>query len=119
MVSEEPCLKQLIDIYDELGNSVLGVQHVGMDQANKYGIVAHEGCVAEPTIKVKTLVEKPPVKQAPSDIAILGRYIIEPEIFDILENTPPGAGGEIQLTDALNVLALQKGMYAHIFQGKR
>lgn len=119
VVSEKPCLKQLIDVYEELGSSVLGVQHVGMNQVNKYGIVATEESMGQHTIKVKTLVEKPPVEEAPSDIAILGRYVIEPEIFDILENTPPGAGGEIQLTDALKILALQTGMYAHVFQGKR
>lgn len=119
VVSETPCLQQLINIYDELGGSVLGVQRVGMDQVNKYGIVAPEAFTTDRTAKVKTLVEKPPVTQAPSDIAILGRYIIEPDIFDILENTQPGAGGEIQLTDALKVLAAQKGMYAHVFEGKR
>jgi UTP--glucose-1-phosphate uridylyltransferase len=69
--------------------------------------------------KVKNLVEKPAVDKAPSNVAILGRYIITPEIFEILENTKPGAGGEIQLTDALKELATRQAMYAYVFEGRR
>ncbi len=119
IVSETPCLKQLIDVYDEFGRSVLGVQRVARRDVCKYGIVDPTGEAGERTVRVGNLVEKPPVDTAPSDIAVLGRYIIEPEIFSILENTDPGAGGEIQLTDALKVLSGEKAMYAHIFEGRR
>lgn len=119
IVSETPCLKQLIDVYDELGRSVLGVQRVAKEDVCKYGIVDPAGDAGERTVRVGGMVEKPAVNKAPSDIAVLGRYIIEPEIFDILEKTAPGAGGEIQLTDALLVLARKKAMYAHIFDGRR
>ncbi len=119
VVSQVPCLKQLINVYDEVGGSVLGVQRVAQKDVNKYGIVQPVDGSDNRTVKVQSLVEKPAPEQAPSDIAILGRYIIEPEIFDILENTTPGAGGEIQLTDALKTLAAMKPMYAHIFEGKR
>lgn len=119
IVSENPCLKQLIDVYDEYQGSVLGVQQVRRSDVSKYGIVEPAGNATERTVRVKSLVEKPAIDKAPSNIAVLGRYIIEPEIFDILKKTVPGAGGEIQLTDALKVLADLKGMYAHIFEGKR
>ena len=87
-------------------------------QVDKYGIV---DCTVEKNnvYRVKDLVEKPSIDNAPSDIAILGRYIITPTIFDILENTKPGAGGEIQLTDALKVLSKTEPMYAYDFNGRR
>lgn len=119
IVSETPCLKQLMEVYRNEGGSVLGVQRVGLENVSKYGIVQPEGSSGDRTVKVKSLVEKPSVEDAPSDIAVLGRYIIEPEIFNILEKTQPGAGGEIQLTDALKVLAGQKPIFAHVFEGKR
>lgn len=119
IVSETPCLKQLVDVYNEVGGSVLGVQRVAQSEVNKYGIVEPFGTSKSNTVKVKSLIEKPKPNEAPSDIAVLGRYIIEPELFHILENTKPGAGGEIQLTDALKVLAGQKAMFAHVFEGKR
>lgn len=116
--SGKPCLKQLIDVYDEYKTTVLGVQTVGEEDVSKYGIV--DGMFIEDGVyKVKNLVEKPSLDEAPSNIAILGRYIITPEIFDILDNTKPGAGGEIQLTDALKVLAQNQAMYAYNFKGKR
>jgi UTP--glucose-1-phosphate uridylyltransferase len=95
-----PCLEQMIDVYNVYNTSVLGVQRVSNSEVSKYGIVA---CDTEENkvYKVKDLVEMPSVADAPSDVAILGRYIITPTIFEILENTKPGAGGEIQLTDAL------------------
>lgn len=118
VVSKVPCLKQLIDQYDKIGSSILGVQNVARQDVSKYGIVDYEGN-ADKTVRVKSLVEKPAVEKAPSNIAVLGRYIIEPEIFEILAETKPGAGGEIQLTDALKTLASQKPVYAHVFDGKR
>ena len=116
--SEVPCLKQLMDCYNEYKTSILGVQTVPKDDVNKYGIV--DGLHIEDRVyKVKNLVEKPAVEEAPSNVAILGRYIITPQIFNILEQTKPGKGGEIQLTDALQTLISQEAMYAYNFEGKR
>ena len=114
----KPCLKQLIDCYDEYKTSVLGVQTVAAKDVNKYGIV--NGIHIEDRVyKVKGLVEKPAVEEAPSNVAILGRYIITPQIFKILEETKPGKGGEIQLTDALKTLVENEAMYAYNFNGRR
>lgn len=116
--SEVPCLKQLINCYNEYKTSILGVQTVERENVNKYGIV--DGLHIENRVyKVKKLVEKPSVDEAPSNVAILGRYIITPKIFEILENTKPGKGGEIQLTDALETLIANEAMYAYDFQGRR
>lgn len=113
-----PCLKQLINCYDRYKTSILGVQPVNKEDVCKYGIV--KGIEIENKIyKVNNMVEKPKVEEAPSNIAILGRYIITPQIFEILENTKPGKGGEIQLTDALRELAKQEAMYSYCFEGKR
>lgn len=115
---EYPCLKQLIDTFNEYKTSVLGVQEVDRNNVGKYGIV--EGKHIEGGVfKVKNLVEKPEIDKAPSNIAILGRYIITPTIFGILENTKPGKGGEIQLTDALKELLSNEAMYAYTFEGRR
>ncbi|MFL0167747.1 UTP--glucose-1-phosphate uridylyltransferase GalU [Candidatus Clostridium helianthi] len=116
--SEKPCLKQLIDCYSEYKTTILGVQTVAKENVSKYGIV--DGIHVEDRVyKVKDLVEKPNTEEAPSNVAILGRYIITPEIFNILENTKPGKGGEIQLTDALKTLIGTEAMYAYNFEGKR
>ena len=116
--SEVPCLKQLIDCYNEYKTTIVGVQPVDEDKVDKYGIV--DGIHIEDRVyKVKDLVEKPSVEEAPSNIAILGRYIITPQIFEVLENTVPGKNGEIQLTDALKTLIGQEAMYAYNFRGKR
>jgi len=116
--SEVPCLKQLIDCYSEYKTSILGVQEVPLSDVYKYGIVDGVS-IADRVYKVKDVIEKPSVEQAPSNIAILGRYIITPRIFDILENTKPGKGGEIQLTDALKTLISEEDMYAYNFKGRR
>jgi UTP-glucose-1-phosphate uridylyltransferase len=116
--AEVPCLKQMIDVYNEYKTTVLGVQEVRKEDVNKYGIVAHRP-VEDRVYKVRDLVEKPKTDEAPSNIAILGRYIITPEIFSILENTTPGAGGEIQLTDGLRELLKTEAMYAYNFVGRR
>lgn len=113
-----PCLKQMIDVYNEYKTSILGVQKVPEEDVSKYGIV---NCihVEGRVYKVKDLVEKPKQEEAPSNIAILGRYIITPKIFESLEKTSPGAGGEIQLTDALRDLSRIEAMYAYDFIGRR
>ncbi|WP_297521419.1 UTP--glucose-1-phosphate uridylyltransferase GalU [uncultured Clostridium sp.] len=115
---EKPCLGQLIECFNEYNTSILGVQQVAHEDVNKYGIV--DGVHVENGVyKVRNLIEKPPVDEAPTDVAILGRYIITPKIFEILENTKPGKGGEIQLTDALLTLINQEAMYAFNFEGVR
>ncbi len=115
---EYPCLKQLIDCYNEYKTSILGVQTVSEDDVDKYGIV--DGLHIEDSVyKVKGLVEKPNKNEAPTNVAILGRYIITPRIFEILENIKPGKGGEIQLTDALLELIESEAMYAYDFKGRR
>ena len=119
VASKKPCLKQLIEVYEEKNATVLGVQTVAHEDVSKYGIVDGVN-VGERLYKVRDLVEKPPVEEACSDIAILGRYVISPDIFEYLENQTPGAGGEIQLTDALKRMANDgKEMYAYDFKGTR
>lgn len=114
-----PCLRQLIDIYNETGSSILGVQEVAPEKVSSYGIVEPEGRVSERVWAVRDMVEKPSEEDAPSNLAVLGRYIIMPEIFDILEKTAPGRGGEIQLTDALKELAKSQEILAYNFEGRR
>ncbi len=116
--AEKPCLKQMIEAYEKYNTSILGVQQVALKDVSKYGIVKGDKA-AERVYKVNGLVEKPAVEDAPSNVAILGRYIINPGIFEILKNTKPGKGGEIQLTDALKELAQKEAMYAYVFEGKR
>ena len=113
-----PCLSQMIDVYNDLGGSVLGVQEVPADTVSNYGIVTPRA--VKPNIwQAMDLVEKPTQEEAPSRLAVLGRYILDPEIFAILEKTEPGRGGEIQLTDAIRVLAGQQAVYAYNFFGRR
>ncbi|WP_293684753.1 UTP--glucose-1-phosphate uridylyltransferase GalU [uncultured Phascolarctobacterium sp.] len=116
---EKPCLQQLLDVYDVTGASVLGCQIVPQEKVSSYGIVASEATENARIFKVNDMVEKPAVEEAPSRLAVLGRYVITPEIFAILEQTAPGRGGEIQLTDALKVLANEQAMYAYDFVGRR
>lgn len=116
--SPTPCLKQLIEQYDHYSGTILGVQKVRREDVSKYGIVKGKA-LDQGLYMVEDLVEKPSQKQAPSDVAILGRYIITPEIFPYLEQTPPGAGDEIQLTDALKALAKNKQVWAYEFDGRR
>jgi len=116
--SEVPVLKQLMECYECYPGSVVGVQEVPEDAVSKYGIVDPQH-VADGVSKALDLVEKPNLEEAPSRLAILGRYIIQPEIFEILENLPPGRSGEIQLTDALRILAHNGSVHACDFKGKR
>lgn len=118
VVAQQPCLSQMLNVYDEYKTSVLGVQKVDPSVVNKYGIVDCK-YVDERVYKVKDMIEKPDPKEAPSNIAALGRYIITPNIFPYLETQSVGAGGEIQLTDALRRLAKDEAMYAYDFKGHR
>lgn len=113
-----PCLKQLIGAYEKYGGTILGVQEVACDRVSRYGIVRPEERVDE-VWRVRDLVEKPAIEEAPSNLAVLGRYIITPKIFDLLEEQTAGKGGEIQLTDALCRLAKQEAVYAYRFTGRR
>lgn len=115
---QKPALRQLIDVYEKTGSSVLGCQMVPEAQVSSYGIVAGEP-VGERLVRVTDMVEKPAKEEAPSRLAVLGRYVITPEIFTLLENTKPGKGGEIQLTDALKALAMKQFIYAYDFEGRR
>lgn len=115
---KKPCLKQLIDTYEKYETSVLGVQEVDQKDTDKYGIV--DGIkIDDGVYEVKNLVEKPDPGKAPSNIAILGRYIITPEIFNILGELPPGKNSEIQLTVTLEKLKEKENIYAYVFEGKR
>ncbi|MGE4272422.1 MAG: UTP--glucose-1-phosphate uridylyltransferase GalU [Desulfitobacterium sp.] len=117
--SEVPCLKQMIQVYERHGASIVGVQQVPLEDTSKYGIV--DGVLFDESIyRAQDLVEKPRPEDAPSSrLAIMGRYILNPEIFDILENLPPGKGGEIQLTDGLKELAKSQEILAYQFDGQR
>ncbi|MBP1966966.1 UTP--glucose-1-phosphate uridylyltransferase GalU [Paenibacillus aceris] len=114
--SDPPCLKQLIQIYEEKHASVIAVKEVAWSDVGMYGIVDGQ-LIHDGLYQVRNLVEKPLVKP-PSNAAIVGRYILEPEIFDILEHTPSGAGDEIQLTDAMQELLKRQPLYAYKFKGK-
>ena len=116
---QEPALKQMIDVYERTNGSILGCQMVPEEKVSSYGIIDGEQTDDQRVMRVKDMVEKPSREEAPSRMAVLGRYIIKPQIFEILENTKPGKGGEIQLTDALRVLARQDAVYAYDFKGTR
>ena len=118
MDAEVPVLKQLMDVYEDCGGSVLGVQEVPREKVSSYGVVKPVP-VKDHLWRAEDLVEKPSLAEAPSRLAVLGRYIITPEIFAILEHTEPGRGGEIQLTDALKKLAERQPVYAYEFEGRR
>lgn len=117
---ERPCLKQMLDVYNAHNSSVVGVQEVPDNDVSKYGIInPKDQNLGNNIISVSSLVEKPSLKDAPSNYAIMGRYILTPEIFSILETLAPGAGGEIQLTDAINLLNNQQTVLAYEFEGSR
>ncbi|MHB8125748.1 MAG: UTP--glucose-1-phosphate uridylyltransferase GalU [Desulfitobacteriaceae bacterium] len=117
--SEEPCLRQMINVYERFGVSIVGVQEVPLEETSKYGIVDGESS-GERIYKARDLVEKPSPKDAPATrLAIMGRYILNPEIFDLLKNLKPGKGGEIQLTDGLRELRKLQEIIAYDFEGRR
>ena len=117
--SGEPALKQLISQYDKTGGTIIGCHLVRPEQVSSYGIINGTPTENPDLLKVKNMIEKPSIEEAPSRFAALGRYVITPEVFKILEQTKPGKGGEIQLTDALRVMAKNGNVYAYNFKGKR
>ena len=116
--NEQPCLRQLINVHNKYRSSVIAVEKVPMENISSYGCIKPK-LIEEAIYLIEELVEKPEREKAPSDLAIIGRYIITPEIFEILENTEPGKGGEIQLTDALSKLNRRQAIYGHQFSGRR
>lgn len=119
MEDDIPLTKQLINDYDATHASTLAVMEVPKEEVFKYGIINPGGEVEKNLFNVKNFVEKPPVDKAPSNMAIIGRYLLTPEIFQVLEEQEPGAGGEIQLTDAIDTLNKTQRVFAHNFTGTR
>src|SRR6266478_4779945 len=118
---ENPATKQLVEVYEATGVGAIAVEEVPKDRTHLYGIVAGEPAPQPPfgarLLRIRDLVEKPKPENAPSNLAITGRYVLPPAIFDCLERTKPGAGGEIQLTDALRLLSQEQGLWAYIYEG--
>ncbi len=120
--AEVPCLKQMIEIYNETGGSVLAIQVIEGQAISSYGVLDAKPVAGKwrgRLFEVQNLVEKPKVEDAPSNLAIVGRYILTPAVFEILEGTSHGAGGEIQLTDGLKQLLKKETIYGYTFEGKR
>ena len=112
------CMEQMVEVYNEYHGSILGTETVPMDDIHKYGVVAGPK-IADGVSRVDEIVEKPSADKAPSDQGVVGRYILTPKIFDKIRLTGRGAGGEIQLTDAIAALRKEEEVYAYSFQGKR
>lgn len=119
MRDKVPLTKQLMNDYDKTHSSTIAVMKVPHEEVSKYGVIAPEDEIEPGLINVKSFVEKPAVEDAPSDYAIIGRYLLTPEIFDILEHTKPGRGGEVQLTDAIDTMNKTQRVFAHVFKGQR
>ena len=118
VLSETPCCQQMLNLFDDLQESIVAIQQVPMNETNQYGIVEGDP-VRERVHKVNRMMEKPAPGTTDSNLAIIGRYLLQPEIFGLLERTTPGHGGEIQLTDALLALSKKRTMYAYEFNGTR
>jgi hypothetical protein len=117
---EHPCLRQLINVHERHGGCVLAVMRIPREQISRYGVVELVGKPEEPGVyRVRDLVEKPAADKAPSDLAVIGRYVLPPTIFEALEQTKPGVGGEIQLTDAIRLLGKREPIWACEFEGIR
>jgi len=115
---DRPCLAQMVQVYEYQGRSVLGVERVPQEETNKYGVVKASQ-LEDHVYKVESIVEKPSPDKAPSNLAVVGRYILTPRIFEKLQSTQKGAGGEIQLTDAIAALLNEEQVLAYEFEGKR
>ncbi|MCI0777250.1 MAG: UTP--glucose-1-phosphate uridylyltransferase GalU [Chloroflexi bacterium] len=118
IASETPVAKQLVDTFHERGGSVIAVEEVAREDIESYGIVDGEP-IDDRVYKLRGLVEKPKLEDAPTNLGIVGRYALTPEIFDVLEETPPGKAGEIQITDGLGLLLKRQPMFALQFEGRR
>ncbi len=116
--TEDTLLKDMIRLYKDLEGPVLALQQVPMSEIHRYGVIDGEK-EWDGVYRIKNLIEKPKIKDAPSDLAIIGRYILTPDIFDILEKSKPGKGSEIQLTDAIKKLLHKRPVYGYLFKGKR
>jgi UTP--glucose-1-phosphate uridylyltransferase len=116
--AEVPALKQMLEVYEKYDAPVIGTMQVKGEAISRFGVIDSEE-VSEGVYKINGMVEKPPYAEAPSDLAIIGRYILTPDIFQEIENTTPGAGGEIQLTDAMRSLLKKRPFYAVRFKGTR
>lgn len=121
VVSKVPAIKQLCDQYEQTKSSIVGVQQVELENVSKYGIVSpiHELSDQFRLTEINSMIEKPAIEQAPSRLAVLGRYVLDPHIFSLLENQTPGSGGEIQLTDAIKRLMPKRKVFAYQFEGRR
>jgi UTP--glucose-1-phosphate uridylyltransferase len=123
VVGDRPCIGQLIHAYQETHGSVVAVMEVPPEETSRYGVIASEpvdgGLDHDRLRRVSALIEKPEPADAPSNLAIIGRYVLTPKIFDKLEQTPRGAGGEIQLTDAIQALMQEQAVYGYVFEGVR
>lgn len=119
MTDKVPLTKQLINEYEKTHASILAVKRVPHDEVSAYGVIDPESETEPGLFNVKKFVEKPAIEEAPSDLAIIGRYLLTPEIFDILDHQAPGKGNEIQLTDAIDTLNQTQRVFAHEFKGKR
>ena len=115
---EQPALKQMMDAFSRLGATMLGCQEVPQELVSRYGIVQGQPTDDDRVVKLIDMVEKPAVDEAPSRLAAQGRYILTPDIFEILRRVQPGKGGEIQLTDALRLMADREAVYAYTFSGR-
>jgi UTP--glucose-1-phosphate uridylyltransferase len=118
ILAKTPCLKQMLDAYEEVGGNMVATMEVAPEATHKYGVISPSGENGN-LVAAKSVVEKPKSGTAPSNMAIIGRYILQPEIFDILENQSRGAGGEIQLTDAINTMASSTPTHGLRFEGER
>ncbi len=118
IVSEKPVIGQMMEIYEQNNSGVLAVSQVRKEDVSSYGILDAEK-VNDKLYQVKDMIEKPSLEEAPSNLAVIGRYILPPDIFDILENLPPGKGNEIQLTDAIKILNKKQQVYGYVFEGQR
>lgn len=116
--SETPALKQLLDVYEKYDAPVIGTMHIAGEAISRFGVLDVEE-IEDGVYKIKDMVEKPPFAEAPSDLAIIGRYVLTPDIFDEIEQTKPGTGGEIQFTDAMRSLLQRRPFYAKRFEGTR
>jgi UTP--glucose-1-phosphate uridylyltransferase len=120
IASKTPCIKQLVDVYAEYGATVLALMEVPNDQISAYGVVdATPVAGSDNLFTINNMVEKPKAADAPSNLAIIGRYVLTPDIFECVESIEPGAGGEIQLTDAMKYMLRKRPIYGLKFEGKR